>query len=245
MPQHSRIQAVRDALGIKTLQDWTRVLPSEVLAIENVGQVTLDEIRLYLAGRHLTLKDDGVWDHWWKSLGSAAIGTKMADDESGAAPQFTIVIDGRERAPFQFMGLNKVVNGELVQQLVEVEYGRLDSGDYSLAGFEKLVGVERKSLEDLYSTLGSGRERFEREHERLAEMKTACVVVEADWHTVINQPPAQSSLNPLSVLGTSISWYQRYGIAWYMLPGRRAAESFTYKFLEMFYRNHVLRPRKD
>lgn len=248
MTQHNRIEHVRETLGIKTLSDWTRFTPGDVLSIDGIGDVTLDEIRLMLAGRKLALKNDMTADHWWATIGSTAIGTRMSDDEVLKPLPFGIVIDGRERIPYRFNHLTRSVEslgdgGELIKRTVSLqvatEYGQLKTGDYALIGYEDLAAVERKSLEDLYSTLGQGRERFEHEHERLAGMITACVVVEADYQTVMTSPPPMSQLNPKSVHGTFISWYQRYGVAWFFMPGARAAEKFTFSFLEKFYKNHV------
>jgi DNA excision repair protein ERCC-4 len=62
-----------------------------------------------------------------------------------------IVVDSREQAPFLFEGYG-----------AEVAQGTLTAGDYSLAGLESLVAVERKSLSDLVACLGRERDRFER-----------------------------------------------------------------------------------
>jgi len=242
----TKIATVRDALELRTLEDWTGVSPKRILAIDGVGPATLDLIRLYLAGRGIALLDDGTPQYWFQHLSQARIGATMADGETGVPSQFAIVIDGREREPYRFVGLTTKNNqGEAAPLLPNLEFGRLDTGDYSVRGLEHLVAVERKSLADLYSTLGGDRDRFEREHERLAAMKTACVVVEADWDTIINHPPERSQLNPQSVLGTFTSWYQRYGVAWIAMPHRRAAECFTYRYLEMFHRKERLETRKD
>ena len=51
-----------------------------------------------------------------------------------------IIIDSREQRPFDFLSQN----GD-----IETERGTLDTGDYSVAGLESRVAVERKSLADL------------------------------------------------------------------------------------------------
>ena len=242
----TKIETVRETLALRTLADWTGVTPRQILDIDGVGPATLDMIRLYLAGRSVALKDDGTPQYWFQHLSRARIGTTMADGENGIPSQFAIVIDGREREPYRFVGLTTKNNqGDVAPILPNLEFGRLETGDYSIRGLEHLVAVERKSLADLYSTLGQDRDRFEREHERLAAMKTACVVVEADWDVIMNHPPERSQLAPQSVRGTFISWYQRYGVAWFTLPNRRAAECFTYSYLDMFYRKERLETRKE
>ena len=101
-----------------------------------------------------------------------------------------VVIDTREQLPFTFGGMlcdQTDGGGSLTVPTVR---GTLKSGDYSLLGYETRVAVERKSLADLYSTLGQGRERFEREIQRFADdCEFAAVVVEADWSAVLNRYP--------------------------------------------------------
>lgn len=62
-----------------------------------------------------------------------------------------LIIDSREQAPYDFATYD-----------VDTEPGTLHTGDYSLAGFEDRVAIERKSLDDLIACLCVGRERFER-----------------------------------------------------------------------------------
>jgi ERCC4-type nuclease len=59
--------------------------------------------------------------------------------------------------------------------------GTLETGDYSVRGLESVVAVERKSLPDLLSCVGTARERFEREVARLLAYPVRALVVEATW----------------------------------------------------------------
>jgi hypothetical protein len=114
------------------------------------------------------------------------------------------------------------------------------TGDYTISGLEDLVSIERKSLPDLYCTLGQHRDRFEREHERMAAIVgrggRCCVVVESDWDTAIHLPPSQSQLPPKIVFRTAVSWQVRYSVPWMFLPDRRFAEIYTFRFLEKFWK---------
>jgi ERCC4-type nuclease len=147
---------------------------------------------------------------------------------------FTIVVDGREKAPYQFTGLTGDAGDNHLPILVAWQWAHLKTGDYSIEGLEHLVSVERKSLEDLYNTLGSHRDRFQAEHERLASYPQgrACVVVEASWDDILNRPPERSKLRPKTVLRTAISWSVRYGVPWVTAEDRRLAEIYTFRFLE-------------
>jgi ERCC4-type nuclease len=79
-----------------------------------------------------------------------------------------IIVDTREQRPWTFENYN-----------VTVKRAGLRSGDYSLAGHEDQIALERKSLDDLVQSLSHGRDRFEREVERLSALSFAAVLVEA------------------------------------------------------------------
>jgi hypothetical protein len=113
---------------------------------------------------------------------------------------FTIVVDSREQLPYEFTGMVGQGSESLV---VPTVVQGLASGDYSIAGMEDQVAVERKSLDDLYGSVTWGRDRFEREIERrnklagdgTSDMATACglaptgfaaVVIEATWPEIMN-----------------------------------------------------------
>ncbi len=126
----------------------------------------------------------------------------------------------------------------------------LETGDYSIDGFESLITVERKSLSDLYGTLGYGRERFERELQRMSGatlagtafgggFKVCHVVVEATWDDVLNHPPRDSKLSPDSVFGSINSWEQRYPMVhWSMMGNRALAEKKCFEILKRFWREN-------
>ncbi len=148
-----------------------------------------------------------------------------------------VICDTREQLPYSFAGLvadKKQGGGPL---LVTVEREKLDAGDYSLLGFNDLVAVERKSAVDLFGTLGRGRERFERELERLAAMTIAAIVVEATWPEVLRSPPPRCRLPPKTVFRSVMAWQHRHpNIHWWFVGERRLGEITTIRFLESFLR---------
>jgi hypothetical protein len=155
---------------------------------------------------------------------------------------FNILVDGREKAPYRFDGLRTDAGQQHRPLVVTTEWCHLTTGDYTISGLEHLVCIERKSLTDLYSTLGQHRERFEREHQRMAAIVQrggrCCVVVESDWETAIHLPPPLSHLPPKVVLRTAVSWEVRYGVPWHFMPDRRFAEIYTFRFLEKFWKHY-------
>ncbi len=72
--------------------------------------------------------------------------------------EFTIVVDSREQRPFDFGGW-------------PVTSGSIPTGDYSIAGFEELAAIERKSLDDLCGCVTHDRNRFKKELHRLQSYK--------------------------------------------------------------------------
>ena len=165
----------------------------------------------------------------------------LTTDPAIVVAPFTIVVDSREQAPYQFSDLPLTGRDRGKRLIVPVVVRGLPAGDYSIDGLERVVAVERKSLEDLYGTLAAGRGRFEREIERLSELEFAAVVIEADvrevWRPAEFHPGWRSKLNPRSVEGTIVAWSVRYpGVHWWFMGSRRAAEVRVWGVLERVWR---------
>lgn len=100
--------------------------------------------------------------------------------------------------------------------------------------------VERKSLADLYGTLGNGRERFVRELERMVEYGYRAIVIEATWAMIMSpnqflKHPTQ--MNPRSVIASLLAWSQRYNVHLFPFPDRAVAERMTFRILERWFRD--------
>lgn len=166
---------------------------------------------------------------------------------------FTIVIDTNESMPYSFTGID--VDGDqhgrhyvprivrkplwsMGRETVSVKGREMIHGlaDYSIDGMELLVQVERKSVSDLYSTLGQRRDEFEAEMARLSRCRYAAVVVEGDWQKILVEHGSRSNLNPKSVSRTILSWSVRYGIHWWTCTNRRHAELVTFQLLMRFWK---------
>jgi len=150
---------------------------------------------------------------------------------------FTIVRDQREQAPYQFVGLTADAKQKNKPLIVPVESVHLVTGDYSLKGHESIICVERKSKEDLFSTLRDEehRERFRREHERMAAFAFAVVVIEATWPDILGNPPPDCQLNPKTIWRTFQKWRLRYGVAWEAIGPRAMAEEHTFRTLQFYH----------
>jgi len=145
---------------------------------------------------------------------------------------FAVLIDGREKAPYRFTDIRADARHGRGRIIVPTEWAHLKTGDYTIRHMKSIVAVERKSLADLYSTLGQHRDRFEAEHQRMAEMRRAAVVIEASWRDILRNPPERSKLIPKTVFRTAMSWFMRYGVPWFAVEDRRMAELTTFRLLE-------------
>lgn len=168
-----------------------------------------------------------------------------ADDQTDSFPDnsparvcpFRVSVDTREQAPYRFLNVDPWI---VVPLQTDVP---LATGDYSICGMEDRVTIERKSMSDLLGSITSGRERFEREFERMAKIARhtdggfAAVVVEEELSKIREYCDRPGSLLTFSsVIGTVNSWSMKYGVHWLFCPGRRFAEIQTLKLLFQFWR---------
>ena len=133
--------------------------------------------------------------------------------------KLVIVADTREQAPYIF-------NSEYVTTL----HRAIPAGDYSIAGFEYEVSVERKSLDDFAHSISKERKRFFKMLQKLSKYDTACVVVEASINDVLNHK-YRSGTHPNSVLGSAMSIMIDYGIPVFFCEGRTTARMFVELYL--------------
>lgn len=169
---------------------------------------------------------------------------------------FTVVIDSNEGTPFLFQGIKSRKIGGVRKPMIirtvrkpmwamQREERGIGLADYSIDGLEQLVQIERKSIEDLFGTLGSRRENFENEVRRMNDQcEAACVIVEAGWGHIAGYkgPGPEAS----SVVGTIISWQQRYQkVHWILAGSRDMAERLAWRFLERYWLNREERIRAE
>ena len=146
-----------------------------------------------------------------------------AMSESKQHPPLRVIVDSREQAPFTFSGYPAVV-----------EVATLASGDYSLAGFESRIAIERKSLPDLVACLGTERERFTRELVRLRGFDAAAVVIEQP-QAALRLGHYRAQMNPQSAWQSLLAFTQRYRIPFLFCDSRANAEQVTFDLLRHFH----------
>lgn len=102
-----------------------------------------------------------------------------------------IVVDPREQTPWEFD--HPTISGTLA------------TGDYGLQGLESIIAIERKSLADLLGVVGGGRERFEREIQRLLAYPCRAIIVEGSWRE-LEEGGWNSKVSPAAAVGSCLAW---------------------------------------
>jgi ERCC4-type nuclease len=89
---------------------------------------------------------------------------------------------------------------------IVVERRMMKEADYTTPALFDVARIERKSVSDFASTITWGRERFDREVQRLQALRWKAVVVEGEPHELFRA----SAVHPHSVLGTMASLLARW-----------------------------------
>lgn len=110
-----------------------------------------------------------------------------------------VVIDSREQEPLVFRRLSS-------------RRGTLQTADYSLAGFETEVGIERKTLDDLAACcVGENRLRFFRELGRLRGFRFARLLIIGEREAIMGKR-YRSHIEAKAVLATLAVVEARFGV---------------------------------
>ena len=133
------------------------------------------------------------------------------------------LIDTREQRPLNFSAVPN-------RSLFRVEPATLTTGDYTIRGLQSEIAVERKSLADLVQCcIGTNRERFEKEIQRMKAFPCRLVVVEASWAEVC-QGQWLSKIAPEAVKGSVMRW-MGVGIPFHFATSETDAASFVANYM--------------
>jgi len=135
-----------------------------------------------------------------------------------------IVVDTREQDEYTF--------GD-----ADVVRRKLDAGDYSIAGLENRVAIERKNINDFVNTVIYQKERFHEELCALARMDFAAIVVEASL-TDILEHRYKSGVRPVSVIGAAVAVMVKYRVPIIFCGNRQLACHVTHAILQRFVNKH-------
>lgn len=245
-----KIQEAAEQFGVTTPEDWQQVSVAWLRQIPGVGPSTIDHLRIYLAARGLTLKDDATPDYWQKNLSAARIGTTIATTDRAVSLPFTILVDSREQHPFTFQGHLADSDQQHRPLLVPVEHVHLgDShGDYAIKGMNDCY-LERKSLDDAQGTFlahGDRRDAWLATLDFLASCKTAAVIIEATYKRTVFDITARGRRSKHTLAVTLhrqiIAWQQDYRVPFIFCDDRRFAEETTLQIMRRHYRHATERP---
>lgn len=241
-----RIQIAAKHFGIEEPEDWANILPTQVLEVEECGPKTLDALRIYLAMRGLTLRNDETPLHWQETLGSTRIGAQVSKSDKAVTLPFTILIDTAEQQPFAFQGFNADADQDYRPLSVRTEpkYLGPSHGDYAIKGYEGWCHVERKGPGDAIGTFlsqGERHDRWERTLEFLAEIPCAAVVIECSFGKMLSLVESRGKRSK-SVLQKTLhcqvlAWEQDWRVPFIFCDSRRFAELTTLQILKRFYRH--------
>jgi ERCC4-type nuclease len=125
-----------------------------------------------------------------------------------AIPKPIVVIDTREQQPWPLRASHpNWIGGE--------RRATLKYGDYSVAGMESLIGLERKSLADMVNCTIGSRARFLLSCDGLAKLRWKAILVEATYEDIKNGwdvAEIQSEVHPNSVCGFLDAIEAKFGI---------------------------------
>jgi len=129
---------------------------------------------------------------------------------------FVIAIDTRERYPYRFAG-----RGVVTERLA------LPAGDYAVAAEgDPVASVERKTLENLASSLSDGTLAFQMQ--RLAEIPSAAVVVEGRYSALFKLEHVSGAWLADMVARLQVRYPE---VPVVFADSRKFAEEWTYRFL--------------
>ena len=138
---------------------------------------------------------------------------------------FIMVVDTREQRPL----FTKLPKGLIIVR------DTLPAGDYSCRGFENSAAIERKSIPDLIGCLGTDRDRFKAEMEKLSNYQFKAVVVEGEVGDVVKWQDT-SRLHPHSIWESIVSINVRFGVQFYYGKNKEEVERWVISHLLKFWR---------
>lgn len=146
-------------------------------------------------------------------------------------PNYTIIIDTREQQPWSFKH-HSIANK------------KLDAGDYSLEGFENILGIERKkSVCEIANNIVEPR--FKDAIERLGGLTYSFILLEFDLQNVLNYPIGSSlpkklwdktKITPTFLLRNILDWELKHNIKVFFCGSSSNAEQLAeYIFRKIYY----------
>ena len=152
-----------------------------------------------------------------------------------------LYIDSREQLPLEF---------EIGDGISEVITTKLPYGDYA-CGFEDKEGkhvefmpvfFERKSLGDLYGTLGKGMERFRKEMQRANEDGVKLIIIVEACFAEVKNGYEHSKMEGESILKTLHTLWVKHDVPYILCNDREDMKETILHFFSAIGRN--FKPKK-
>lgn len=144
--------------------------------------------------------------------------------------EYTVLIDTREQLPYEFKNS---------------ERGTIPLGDYSLKTYSGEISIERKSLADLFQTLGKGYSRFKNELIQAKDLDYFAILIEGTLDQIQNKKflnSYRSSLQGYVVIKRLFSITVRYGIPIFFAANRKGGQMIVKQILEAYLRSKTANP---
>ena len=144
---------------------------------------------------------------------------------------YTIVIDSRE-------GLPLWTKSTKTQEII---VKKLDTGDYSIEKHENKFGIERKSLIDLFGTLGSGHKRFKKEIQRALDLDYFAIVIEGSHTSILEKSfdnAFRSKMNGYIINSILFTIHVKYGIPIFYTNGRIETKHVIKDIMNAYWKLH-------
>jgi ERCC4-type nuclease len=114
----------------------------------------------------------------------------------------------------------------------------LPTGDFSLPGCEEWICIERKELNDLINCLCSERDRFTRELQRAARIKSFYVICEGSYEDLL-RGNYRSDMNPKAAWESVLALQHRFDIPFLMAGNIQVAARLCESILMRWWKEHA------
>lgn len=146
---------------------------------------------------------------------------------------FTVIIDTREQHPWELKHYTKASR-------------KLDTGDYSVEGFEELLCIERKySVSEFVNNMGE--KRFRDVLDRMSKYKYAYIIMEFNFSDILNFPIGSTipkkvwdklKITPSYIIKYITDIQMKYGIHVLFCDSVSGAEKMALSIMRRVVENH-------
>ena len=130
---------------------------------------------------------------------------------------YTIIVDTREQ--------RMLFTDNIIRK-------KIDTGDYSMeyngVDYSNKITCERKSLIDLYGSLGKGHDRFKRELHRALDLDYFAIIIDGSYSDCLNKtfPNAfRSKMKGEVIMSILFTIHLKYGINFFFTNNRTQSKS--------------------